>query len=138
MYAFHVLNALAFFRLIGGHVLCFSRFVVFRGWGTDKSDFSAFLSNAMFDWQISVQTDNLSFIESLGFSIYLKFWQLFDSKEASTMGDQRSQDVEGQMEAIPLYPQLIDAQQQQQQQMNQQQLGTDELDGNLTQADLDR
>ena len=54
------------------------------------------------------------------------------------MGDQRSQDVEGQMEAIPLYPQLIDAQQQQQQQMNQQQLGTDELDGNLTQADLDR
>ena len=55
------------------------------------------------------------------------------------MGDQRSQDVEGQMEAIPLYPQLIDAQQQQQQQqMNQQQLGADELDGNLTQADLDR
>ena len=47
------------------------------------------------------------------------------------MGD-LSKDIESQQEAIPLYPQLT----QQQQQLLQQ--GDDEVDGTLTQAHLDR
>ena len=40
-------------------------------------------------------------------------------------------DIESQLEVIPLYPQLTQQQQQQQQ-------DADEVDGNITQADLDR
>ena len=57
------------------------------------------------------------------------------------MGDQRKPDVEIQMESRPLYPQLTEQQPQQFQQQQQEQqetLDMDELDGNITQADLDR
>ena len=53
------------------------------------------------------------------------------------MGDRSNDDVEGQVESIPLYPQLADHQQQQQQ-ILEQQIDLDDVDGTLTRADLDR